>query len=653
MNNLQKKTFNIIIIFGLIAALVFIIGLFSKGDLNIDTYTADVTINDAGDMTVVETWDINYYTHMNVRFRDIAFNKYATDYELSESLNNIASFDTNHVSVKFFKDGQDRTNDVRVAYSFNNEYDELGGLITCEPNSSTCESIFVDATNAGGLDGNVSFEYTYTILGVITSYSDISELNWRLFDYAEDTVKQANITVTFPENAFSIEDMYVWGHGLTNGTITKSSNNQVVMDIGKIRSGEFPEFRILVQNDLFSNIEQKNVYITPKMTLAKIMDYEETISSEFNQRVIATRVILALTIVMCLVMGGVTYAVYRKYDKEYIPEYKGDYYRELPNEDTPAEVSYLYYMKKISNESVTATLLDLVRKKFITLDSTGKAMTSAKADFILTLDKTADKSKLKKHEIELLHWVFNIIGDGSVVTTKKIEKYGKSSVEEAKIFQSRSMSFIEAAKQVSSKHPYFEYNYQLNKKKIMVPIIIPIILLAISLITSSIYVITNWITTLTSILVIISYSTYVYSIKKRSVEGNELFTKWKAFKNFLINFSSIDDYPIPGVIVWEHYLVYATVLGIADKVMAQLEIKLPKEELASSSSTFMKVGYSSKGFYYGMIVNRFNTTFTNASSNSMRTIAVYNASKVSSGGGGGGFGGGSSGGGGGGGGRSR
>jgi len=310
-------------------------------------------------------------------------------------------------------------------------------------------------------------------------------------------------------------------------------------------------------------------------------------------------------------------------------------------------------MKKISNESVTATLLDLVRKKFITLDSTGKAMTSAKADFILTLDKTADKSKLKKHEIELLHWVFNIIGDGSVVTTKKIEKYGKSSVEEAKIFQSRSMSFIEAAKQVSSKHPYFEYNYQLNKKKIMVPIIIPIILLAISLITSSIYVITNWITTLTSILVIISYSTYVYSIKKRSVEGNELFTKWKAFKNFLINFSSIDDYPIPGVIVWEHYLVYATVLGIADKVMAQLEIKLPKEELASSSSTFMKVGYSSKGFYYGMIVNRFNTTFTNASSNSMRTIAVYNASKVSSGGGGGGFGGGSSGGGGGGGGRSR
>jgi uncharacterized membrane protein len=87
--------------------------------------------------------------------------------------------------------------------------------------------------------------------------------------------------------------------------------------------------------------------------------------------------------------------------------------------------------------------------------------------------------------------------------------------------------------------------------------------------------------------------------------------------------------------------------------MAQLEIKLPKEELASSSSTFMKVGYSSKGFYYGMIVNRFNTTFTNASSNSMRTIAVYNASKVSSGGGGGGFGGGSSGGGGGGGGRSR
>jgi len=135
--------------------------------------------------------------------------------------------------------------------------------------------------------------------------------------------------------------------------------------------------------------------------------------------------------------------------------------------------------------------------------------------------------------------------------------------------------------------------------------------------------------------------------------GNELFTKWKAFKKFLTDFSGMDDYPIPSVTVWEHYLVYATVLGVADKVMDQLKVKLPAEEITRSRSSFLYSGYNSRDYYYRSLSNRFKTSFASAAVNSHRTVVTYNVSKLSSGGGGGGFGGGSSGGGGGGGGRSR
>ena len=61
-------------------------------------------------------------------------------------------------------------------------------------------------------------------------------------------------------------------------------------------------------------------------------------------------------------------------------------------------------------------------------------------------------------------------------------------------------------------------------------------------------------------------------------------------KKFLTDFSGMDDYPIPSVTVWEHYLVYAPVLGVADKVMDQLKVKLPAEEITRTRSSFLYSG---------------------------------------------------------------
>ena len=52
-----------------------------------------------------------------------------------------------------------------------------------------------------------------------------------------------------------------------------------------------------------------------------------------------------------------------------------------------------------------------------------------------------------------------------------------------------------------------------------------------------------------------------------------------AFKNFLLEFSNFDDYPMPSIIIWEHYLVYATEFGIADLVEEQMRLKFKKMDL--------------------------------------------------------------------------
>lgn len=634
-------------------ALILIITLFMGSTIKISNYEAVITLNEQGDMNVVERWDMTYNEVLSVRFRDIKFNKYGAGYPLEISVQNTADFDENQVSIRVFQEGIDITNQVRLGYSFLGDRDELGYLITCEPASSSCESLFVDFTNVGGLFGNITFEYEYNILGAITSYSDIAELNWRLFDYMEADIEQASVEVHFPSNTYSVEDIYVWGHGLSKGTIEIVANDFVKMTIDKIKKTEFLEFRILAPTSLFPDIATKNIFINPNMNLQRLIDYESNLAIETNRRITIASIVLGSAVATMVGMIIITINVYRKYDKEYTPDFQGDYYRELPSDETPAEMSYLYYMQKINDEDFTATLLDLVRRKFIRLDYQGTELTSKDADFTLTFIPETNQSSLLPHEQHLLKWIFNVIGNNKQVTTQQIENYGKGNVTKAERFQSEARNFVRLAKKAGEKRHYFEEGLSANKSKVMGFVIIPVFVFLIALYTRTNYYLDNMLALILMAVTIVSYGIYIASIKKRSRSGNESYAKWKAFRNFLLDFGNMKDYPMPGIIVWEHYLVYATSLKIADTVMEQLKVRLPEVSTDASEGTFLSTGYRSRGFYYGYALGRVQRSFTTAKTNSFQTIAAHNAQKVSSGGRGGGFGGGSSFGGGGGGGRSR
>ncbi|MEX2458279.1 MAG: DUF2207 domain-containing protein [Actinomycetota bacterium] len=57
--------------------------------------------------------------------------------------------------------------------------------------------------------------------------------------------------------------------------------------------------------------------------------------------------------------------------------------------------------------------------------------------------------------------------------------------------------------------------------------------------------------------------------------------QWRAFRRFLTEFSNLRDAPALAVIIWEHYLVYATALGVADRVAKQVRALVPEGALPS------------------------------------------------------------------------
>ena len=621
--------------------------------VKINSYAVDVTIDNAGNMTVSETWDMNYASEKRVWFRDIGYNKYAEGYPLPMSSINTARFDEDSVVVRVSIDGVDVTSDIELGYSFAGDYDELGYPVACEPASSTCESIFVDAYYAGGLFGNVVFETQYTILGVITQYSDIAELNWRLFDFVPSRIKNATVTVHLPANGHALEDLYVWGHGLSKGTIEIVANDEIQMVMQDIRKDEFIEFRILTATDLFPAIAARNIFLNSGINKDILVAYEADLADQTNLRITIAQIVLYAAFAVSAAMAAITYFVYVKYDKEYIPRFQGEYFRDLPSEATPAEMSYLYYMKKINDEDVTATLLDLIRKKYVAIDYAGKDLTAGDADFVLALNVAENQSRLLAHERHVIDWFFNVIGDGKTVSTEQIEKFGKKGIRQAEAFQNAARQFVRLAKQAGDKHDYFEAGLAKDRSKALIFLLVPLGMLGIAFLTQAFFILDNTIAMIMSAVIAVAYGIYVYTIKKRSIAGNEEFVKWRAFRNFLVDFGNMKDYPMPGVVVWEHYLVYATSLKVADKVMEQLKVKLPMDEAVASEATFMGVGYRARGFYFGYALGRFQRSISTAKINAVQTITAHNAAKVGSGGRGGGFGGGSSFGGGGGGIRTR
>jgi uncharacterized membrane protein len=125
-------------------------------------------------------------------------------------------------------------------------------------------------------------------------------------------------------------------------------------------------------------------------------------------------------------------------------------------------------------------------------------------------------------------------------------------------------------------------------------------------------------------------------------QARERIARWRAFRRFLTEFSSLPEAPTLAVIIWEQYLVYATALGVADEVENQVKAIIPPEELPSP---WEGAPSGMRGYAF---MHSFNTVpVHSAASTSVSSTSSGIGSFSSGGGGGGGFSGGGGGGGGG------
>lgn len=485
--------------------------------------------------------------------------------------------------------------------------------------------------------GYMVYYFDYYINQVTVLHNDCAEVYYTFF-ILDDDVKDVNIQVTTPGT--SKKDVFrVWAHGPLYGNISpiseKTDENDnylykgALASIQKYKAGEGIEIRMTFDRSQFSGGFENILDNSEMDALEGIEAVEQARADETNRKRAFIKVIYYTTFV-----GGILYLVglivlwiymYIKYDKEHKVNFDMHYYREFTGDYNVEVVDYL--MKQdITPEAMNASIMNLIYKKNIDIEE----IPDEKKNLIL---HERNRDNLNATELILMELLFDEIGKGDKVTLKEIEKYS-SKYSTAEKFMSKYNAWKLSATADAKKEAFFE-SLVAPRALASLYFLLGIIIFVLMISFEVEPVVLPILTLLLSIVFLI----YVWAFKKWSIKGREHFLKWKAFKNFLVDFGTMDEKEIPEVKLWDKYLVYATVLGVAKEVQKSMKVRLSSMNL--DDSTISPSTFYYRDFY---IMNSISRSMSTARTKSMSTISAENAKSNMSGGGG--FGGGFSGGGG-------
>ena len=530
-------------------------------------------------------------------------------------------------------------------YQFNpgQSYGPPGTYLVKQEGNNLTIDWSVDASNE-----QRSFDVSYRVNNLIKMHTDVAEF-YRKFVSSDNAQKIGQVTVRLklPPGAENLQpgtDIRIWGHGPLHGEVQFTGPREVTWQIEDMPANEFLEGRMVLPLHLFPAAPAE--LSTGQVAMPMIMDEEGRWAEDANRQRQEARMQLAIAIFIPILTCIALLLLWRKYGREYRAEFQGDYYRELPADYSPAELSVLWNWGEVKTHDITATLLDLARRQYITIDQevfNKKQLLGSKeiTTYFISLRKEkyeAEREQLRPHERDLLHYIFTRISDKKpCLYLYDIEKYSR---EHSQAFYSFWSQWKEGLSEIGESKEWVQ-GVPSRTRWISAGVALLFFITGLVLIRAGI--------TLPGVS-LFACSFFIAIVpgkfKRRSQPAQEDFRKWQAFKRFLLHFSNMERHEIPSLIIWEHYLVYAVTLGVAKEVMKQLEVVFPN--LQEDDYHFGQYWYySQSGFAMAGLSDNFDKISESIKQSvqvAEKTVRAAESKSSSGSGGGGGFSGGGGGG---------
>jgi len=472
-----------------------------------------------------------------------------------------------------------------------------------------------------------TFKFVYKLPEAITVYDDVAQFNRKMVGKEwQQGINYITAKVIIPVSAsYDNSNILVFGHGPLTGEVDKEGNT-VVYKLNNYYPGDFLEAHILMEPEIFSEYNKSK--IVHKDMKQKLLDMEAKFADEANaerDRAIRQQEMINKVFekpglifgVLSSIWGALMYYIHVIFKrKNKVKNSVGKYLRELPDNSSPALVGG-FMTNSINDNEILATIVDLVRRKVLTLEN------SDKNSIIILTGSTENLSAQEKAIVDIY---INDFGDGKSLDLKSFGFFQKVPMSVARKFEKwRAM--------VQSEMDRKNLTYQgLGCLGVIFFAFFPMIFtfagLVIGMITGN---------KMFLLIVVMGIILFVSGAKARypRKELAEAKDKWQAFKNFLSDYSQLEEAKITSVHLWEQYFVYAVALGVSEKV-----VKAYKKALDMGVINDVQ-GVNSLA--YSPIFNpMFSRSFSNLNgmvsrTNSGASSAIASSRRSSSSGGGGGF----------------
>ena len=465
------------------------------------------------------------------------------------------------------------------------------------------------------------FQLSYVLDNVVLKHNDVGEFYYQFVgDQWEKPRDHVRITLWLPYGAQQ-DEILAWGHGPRQGVVTIASPQEIVWEVDDLPSRTFVEGRVVFPTRLVPLAERT----TNKDGLAGIVAEEEGKIERRERRERLKKFDPYAALIVVAVFYLLNAYIYYNYAKPH-PGFKDKYYKELPAKYPPAVLGVLW-QRPIDGQTFMATVLDLARRGYLQIEETpeaGRRKDEADYAFIRRERSESAGDKLSGYEQKLLSFLFERTERDRISLTE-IEEYVRDEKKDFREFWQEWSKEIDAE---GKKYQFFEGN------KRVYWFLVPGTLLFIGCgIPFSLDMFLTGIACL--IMGLVTFFMAAFGAERRTPQGQAQYTKWRALRRYLKDFSRVDTSRIGSLGIWEEYVPYAYILGVGDQLLNQLNLVFP--DLRDGAYNFGSGWFI---YYHTFSSSRF-TRFTNSFESSLtQSIATTGTGGGFTGGGGGGFGGG-------------
>lgn len=616
----------------IISLFIFSINLYAVSNINykIDDYIVDSRIDISGNMVVREV--IKVKGSFNGYIRDLKY-KNSNNKVFDKSIDSFygsSIYDASNIEVrKVGTINYDKELDFNVFDQSINEFtmnDSCTVNKGCYEKSDITDGVSLKMYNETN-NSSTYFYIEYLLGNVVVMHEDIAEVYFNFVgDMFDDDINKYKLRVVLPDKTKEL--VRVWAHGPLNGNVSpiKDENGYYYggyLEINDLYSNTPVDMRLTFDKNLIL-VDHPYLKKSEVLALDKILEVENLRADKANKEREKAKFFMygsyALGSVYLVLLVLLFVYIYIKYDKELKTNFDMEYNREFINDYDVTNIEYLFD-KKITEKAFSTSILNLIYKKNIKIEQIDKK------DYKLIKVNTDNVSESEEY---LMKMIFDNIGNKEYVLLSQIKKYAKEVHGTTSEFLTSFTTWQNKVTSESIKNNFYESNTKIKVLGVLFSLVGYLVFYVMGRFNGF---------NLFSIIIFICalvFMIYMLIFNKRTKRGAEDYQKWKAFKRFLEDFGRFDEKELPEIVLWERYLVYANIFGIADKVGKTMKIKF--NEINTNNQ------YSNGDLLFDyMMWNNLNYSINNtvrSSVSTARTVvneAIAKSSSSSGGGFGGGF----------------